>query len=34
MPNTEPRPMLSIWGHIAGGPGLSLMDVESLPVSA
>jgi homoserine O-acetyltransferase/O-succinyltransferase len=30
MPNAELRPMPSIWGHFAGGPGLSRADVEFL----
>jgi homoserine O-acetyltransferase len=30
MPNAELRPMPSIWGHFAGGPGLSPADVEFL----
>jgi homoserine O-acetyltransferase/O-succinyltransferase len=30
MPNAELRPMPSIWGHFAGGPGLSPTDVEFL----
>jgi homoserine O-acetyltransferase/O-succinyltransferase len=30
MPNAELRPMPSIWGHFAGGPGLSSADVEFL----
>jgi homoserine O-acetyltransferase len=30
MPNAELRPMPSIWGHFAGGPGLSPADVKFL----
>ena len=30
MPNAELRPMPSIWGHFAGGPGLNRTDVEFL----
>lgn len=30
MPNAELQPMPSIWGHFAGGPGLSPADVEFL----
>ena len=30
MPNAELRPMPSIWGHFAGGPGLNPSDVEFL----
>jgi homoserine O-acetyltransferase len=28
MPNAEFRPILSIWGHFAGGPGLNPVDVK------
>ena len=30
MPNAELRPMPSIWGHFAGGPGLNPADVDFL----
>ena len=30
MPNAELRPMPSIWGHFAGGPGLNPDDVQFL----
>lgn len=30
MPNAEFRPIPSIWGHFAGGPGTSAMDVKYL----
>ncbi len=28
MPNAECRPIPSVWGHIAGGPGLNPVDVK------